>query len=767
MTDLPNLDRGRFRGALLGLAVGDAVGTTVEFKPPGTFERVTDMIGGGPFGLPPGAWTDDTSMALCLAESLIERRGFDPVDQLERYLRWYREGHWSSTGRCFDIGNATRQALQRFERTREPYPGDADRRAAGNGPLMKLAPVALAYAAHPVEAVHCAGLSARTTHGAPEAVDASRYFAALLVGALGGAPVSQLLDGVFEPVAGAWRREPLHPKVEAVAAGSFQVEEPPAIRGGGYIVDALEAALWALRSTRTFEDGVLAAVNLGDDADTTAAIFGQLAGALYGVDAIPQRWRERVVMRDEIIAFADALYELAQAIQPARSASGATQPPPTASESPVLPAPGDSYWVIPGRLLAGPYPGAPSKSAAQAKLDAFLDAGVTCFVDLTEEGEGPPLHPYAALLRTRAAKRGFRVTHLRMPIRDVDIPTSWQMRAILSAIRLALEEGETVYVHCWGGVGRTGTVVGCLLVEDGTPSTEVLGRLAQMRVHTERAPRVSPETDAQRKFVTTWKATPETLTLDQEALAHLRPEPVVQDGVPIPTLGEIVAKLRAGSPVVIEGPRAGWCVQAVADRDDQLVRVEVLDPEHWESGAPLPPEQQRTLEQLGLERESGAWARTDADENGAAVIVAANLMLDVVRRAWGLCPVGALRRDDVPAPDAEWERIAEFAHTFDGYAHFGEHWGERFNVVRERFLETGELPAEVDDLRACLFLEFRADRFTWGDDVTLSEPDAEGVRHVIPNPDLESSPTQRYRRAIIEQLRRLLDDGGHSASGAS
>ena len=186
-----------------------------------------------------------------------------------------------------------------------------------------------------------------------------------------------------------------------------------------------------------------------------------------------------------------------------------------------------------------------------------------------------------------------------------------------------------------------------------------------------------------------------------------------------------------------------------------------------DAGAPLPPEQQRTLEQLGLERESGAWARTDADENGAAVIVAANLMLDVVRRAWGLCPVGALRRDDVPAPDAEWERIAEFAHTFDGYAHFGEHWGERFNVVRERFLETGELPAEVDDLRACLFLEFRADRFTWGDDVTLSEPDAEGVRHVIPNPDLESSPTQRYRRAIIEQLRRLLDDGGHSASGAS
>jgi ADP-ribosylglycohydrolase len=116
----PTLDRGRFRGALLGLAVGDAIGTTVEFKPPGTFVEVTDMVGGGPFGLPVGAWTDDTSMALCLAESLVERGGFDPVDQLQRYVRWYREGHLSSTGTCFDIGNATRKALHRSRRQVSP-----------------------------------------------------------------------------------------------------------------------------------------------------------------------------------------------------------------------------------------------------------------------------------------------------------------------------------------------------------------------------------------------------------------------------------------------------------------------------------------------------------------------------------------------------------------------------------------------------------------------------------------------------------------------
>lgn len=113
----------RYRGALLGLAAGDALGTTVEFSPPGTFPPVTEIVGGGPFHLEPGQWTDDTSMALCLADSLIEKRAFDPIDQLERYVRWYREGYLSSRGACFDIGATVRGALVRFEKTREPYCG--------------------------------------------------------------------------------------------------------------------------------------------------------------------------------------------------------------------------------------------------------------------------------------------------------------------------------------------------------------------------------------------------------------------------------------------------------------------------------------------------------------------------------------------------------------------------------------------------------------------------------------------------------------------
>ncbi len=172
---------------------------------------------------------------------------------------------------------------------------------------MKLAPVALAFARHPAQAIAFAGLSARTTHGAPEAADAARCLAAMLVSALDGAGRQAVLDGEPLELLGG---EPIHAKVADVVDGSFLDREPPEIRGGGYVVDALEAALWALRSEDTYEAGVLAAVNLGDDADTTSAIYGQLAGAFHGVDAIPARWRERLVLGDEIVALADGLLDL-------------------------------------------------------------------------------------------------------------------------------------------------------------------------------------------------------------------------------------------------------------------------------------------------------------------------------------------------------------------------------------------------------------------------------------------------------------------------
>jgi ADP-ribosylglycohydrolase/ADP-ribose pyrophosphatase YjhB (NUDIX family) len=297
-------------GALVGLAVGDAVGTAVEFKKPGSFAPVTDMVGGGPFHLKPGQWTDDTSMALCLAESLTTLNAFDPVDQLQRYVRWWKEGHLSSTGKCFDIGNQTRDALTEFMATGKPQSGPTGQYNAGNGSLMRLAPVVMAYWGKPKLAIEHAGESSKTTHGNIECVDACRYFAALLVGAVHGRSKKELLSSSFSPVDGLWTTAPLSAKVAAVAAGSFHAKNPPAIRGTGYVVECLEAALWAFATTNDFESAVLAAVNLGDDADTTAAVCGQLAGAFYRVKDIPQHWLERLAKLDIIIKLATALTKM-------------------------------------------------------------------------------------------------------------------------------------------------------------------------------------------------------------------------------------------------------------------------------------------------------------------------------------------------------------------------------------------------------------------------------------------------------------------------
>lgn len=301
--------RDRFRGCLLGLAAGDALGTTLEFKPPGSFEPIEDMVGGGPFGLKPGQWTDDTSMALCLATSLLECDGFDPTDQMQRYVRWWREGYLSSTGEYFDIGVTTSRALSRFMQHGDPYAGSADPSSAGNGSLMRLAPVPMFYASDASEAIAMASDSSRVTHAAREAIDACRYFAGLLFGALGGVDKQALLSPLYSPVEGLWGDEPLADKIAQVASGSFKDRNPPDIRGTGYVVDALEAALWAFHRSDSFREGALPAVNLGDDADTTGAIYGQIAGAFYGADAIPATWRNKLAMTDEIASLADRLHD--------------------------------------------------------------------------------------------------------------------------------------------------------------------------------------------------------------------------------------------------------------------------------------------------------------------------------------------------------------------------------------------------------------------------------------------------------------------------
>lgn len=291
----------RFHGSLLGLACGDAVGTTVEFRPRGSFALVTGMTGDGPFSLEPGQWTDDTSMALCLAASLVERGGFDAADQMQRYCRWMEGGYLSATGECFDIGMTVSAALRRFQETGDPFSGSTHPRTAGNGCLMRLAPVPMFYFGDRDAAIEHAGHSARTTHGAQECVDASRLFGAMLWLALSGA-------GKEEILLGHGITELQSQRLASIAAGGYRKFDATAIRGNGYVVDSLEAALWCFAGTPTFEEAILCAANLGDDADTTAAICGQLAGAFYGATAIPEHWRLQLAMAGTIRELADRLF---------------------------------------------------------------------------------------------------------------------------------------------------------------------------------------------------------------------------------------------------------------------------------------------------------------------------------------------------------------------------------------------------------------------------------------------------------------------------
>lgn len=297
----------RFLGCLLGLACGDAVGTTVEFKPRGSFTPLTDLVGGGPFNLEAGQWTDDTSMALCLASSLLEQQGFDAHDQMARYCRWRSQGYWSSNGRCFDIGNTVSQALRRFELSDNPVSGSTAANSAGNGSIMRLAPIPMFYFSESLAVVEQkAAASSVTTHGAVECVDACRLLANVLVRALAGQSKESVLFGDSETFVGT-------EKIVAIAKGEYQNKSEAEIKGTGYVVASLEAALWCFYQTDNFANAILLAANLGDDADTTAAICGQVAGAFYGESGIPAAWLTRITMREEISQLAVGLYQ--QAIQ--------------------------------------------------------------------------------------------------------------------------------------------------------------------------------------------------------------------------------------------------------------------------------------------------------------------------------------------------------------------------------------------------------------------------------------------------------------------
>lgn len=290
------------RGCLVGLAVGDALGAAVEFRQPGTFPLVTCYRDGGPHDLKPGQWTDDTSMALALADSL--GRGWSLDDQIREYVRWYEDGKYSVTGVCFDIGCTTRTALESYmEGDSVRFCGPSSPEFSGNGSIMRLAPIPMKFMSlyrdgKFLELARLGGESSIPTHGSNQCIGACEYLTVVLAALMSGETRESVLDPEWSTLKSI--EDDLDPLILKIAKGSFRQKQPPEIKGSGWVVASLEAALWAFHNAKNFEEAVLKAVNLGDDADTTGAVCGQLAGAFWGESGISESFRSGLDRLDMI-----------------------------------------------------------------------------------------------------------------------------------------------------------------------------------------------------------------------------------------------------------------------------------------------------------------------------------------------------------------------------------------------------------------------------------------------------------------------------------
>ncbi len=296
--------RDRALGAMVGLAIGDALGATNEFCQRDTAPHLTGIVGGGAFNLKPGEWTDDTSMALALAESLLHHDALDEHDLMDRFCDWRFHGAYSCHDRCIDVGRTIDAALHAYLDTGDPIAGDPDPQSAGNGSLMRLAPVPVRFWRHPARMRDVARRQSLTTHGASVATDACVAFSELVAEAIAGATKSEVLS----PRRGTWGAE-----ISRVMSMAMLSKERSAIASTGYVVDSMEASLWCINQAENFSEAVLTAANLCDDADTVAAITGQLAGAIWGLSSLPSDWRKHLAWHDRIVTTADHLFAASMA----------------------------------------------------------------------------------------------------------------------------------------------------------------------------------------------------------------------------------------------------------------------------------------------------------------------------------------------------------------------------------------------------------------------------------------------------------------------
>ncbi len=304
----------RIKGCLVGLAIGDALGVHHEFKKRKDVVPISTYTDDNPYSIPKGYWTDDTSMALCMANSLIEKKEFSATDIMEKFLLWMRKGYMSSTGECFDIGNTTRQAIMEYWRNPMlgPYRGFSDVMSAGNGSIMRLAPIPLFFNNNMTEAISYAESSSRLTHGYKDCIDSCRLLSECLYRLINDQPIFNVFYDSDYRRSIITIQDQLSPQVQHIIEGKFFNKTVDEIKSGGGVIETLEAAMWALSTTQSFEEVVLKAVNLGDDADTVGAVTGQLAGAAYGYNAIPKHLIEGLYSAESLVETATSIYRISR-----------------------------------------------------------------------------------------------------------------------------------------------------------------------------------------------------------------------------------------------------------------------------------------------------------------------------------------------------------------------------------------------------------------------------------------------------------------------
>src|SRR6056297_341017 len=282
----------KFKGALMGLIVGDALGAPFEGMSGSEIEFNSKMENGGPNNIRAGQWTDDSSMALCLAESLI-KDGFNLNSQMDRYVKWFENGYLSSKKRAFGIGRNTSLAITDYIKENKLPPQREN--AAGNGSIMRLAPIPMYYINNYDKTVYYSGKSSLTTHNNIMAIDSCKYLGAFIFHAINGKSKDYLLNDLYKNM-------DLDERVLDRVNGNYKTKEMKDISSDAFVLNTLEASLWSFNNSDGYESAVDLAINLGGDTDTTAAVTGQMAGSFYGINNIPKDWINKLAKKELILS---------------------------------------------------------------------------------------------------------------------------------------------------------------------------------------------------------------------------------------------------------------------------------------------------------------------------------------------------------------------------------------------------------------------------------------------------------------------------------